>query len=224
MAAQKFHVDINLDGNEIKNVLIDKVITDPVTPAVGQFWYNTTTNLLKYYDGAVKVVASQAWVTSQINALGQIQGGFDASSGLLPVAGDKTQGDLTTIKKGDFWIITTAGTIAGIEGSDVLSIGDIIQFFGSTPATAADWVGIQRNIDDSVLGDIISERQTVNLVANTPLNVNAASITDIFSVQTYDSTGEEIVVSLKKLGPANQITLESKKSLTNVAVDLLGKA
>jgi hypothetical protein len=224
MAQKLFHVDINLDGNELKNVLVDKVSADPGSPAVGQFWFNTTSNLLKYYDGAVKIVATQAWVTSQINALGQIQGGFDASSGLLPVAGDKTQGDLTTIKKGDYWIITVAGTIAGIQGSDVLSIGDVIQFYGTTPATASDWVGIQRNIDDSVLGDMISERQTVNLVANTPLNVNAASITDIFSVQTYDSTGEEIVLSLKKLGPANQVTLESKKSLTNVAVDLIGKA
>jgi hypothetical protein len=219
-----FQVDINLDGNELKNVLIDKVATDPVTPAVGQFWYNTATNLLKYYDGAVRVIASQAWVTSQINALGQIQGGFDASGGLLPVAGDKTQGDLTTIKKGDYWIITVAGTIAGIGGSDVLAIGDVIQFYGTTPATAADWVGIQRNIDDSVLGDIISERQTVALVAATPLNVTAASITDIFSVQVYNSAGAEIIVDIEKLGPANQVTLTSKKSLTGVKVDLLGKA
>jgi hypothetical protein len=222
--AKIFHVDINLDGNELKNVLIDKVALDPVSPVIGQFWYNTTVNKLKYYDGAVRIVASEFWVTSQINALGQIQGGFDASGGLLPVAGDKTQGDLTTIKKGDYWIITVAGTIAGIQGSDILAIGDVIQFFGTTPATAADWVGIQRNIDDSVLGDIISERQTVALVANTPLAVNAASMTDIFSVQVFNSAGAEIIVDIEKLGPANQVTLTSKKSLTGVKVDLLGKA
>lgn len=223
MAQKLFQVDINLDGNELKNVVVDKVASDPISPVAGQFWYNTTVNKLKYYDGtAVRIIASEDYVTNAINQLGQIQGAFDASGGLLPVAGDKTQGDLTTIKKGDYWIITVAGTIAGIEGSDVLAVGDIIQFFGSNPATAGDWVGIQRNIDDTVLGNARTERQTVNLVANTPLNVNAATLTDIFSVQTYDSTGEEIIVSVKKLGPANQVTLESKKSLTGVDVDLVG--
>lgn len=218
-----FHVDIDLDGNELKNVVVDQLVSDPGSPVTGQFWYNTTSNVLKYYDGtAVRIIATQAWVTAQINALGQCQGGFSAVAGLLPVAGDKTQGDLTAIKKGDYWIITAAGTIAGIEGSDVLSVGDIIQFYGSNPATAADWVGIQRNLDDTLVGNAKTERQTVNLVANTPLNVNAATLTDIFSVQTYDSTGEEIIVSIKKLGPANQVTLESKKSLTGVKVDLIG--
>jgi hypothetical protein len=225
MAQKLFQVDINLDGNELKNVVVDKVTTDPVSPAVGQFWYNTTVNKLKYYDGtSVRIIASEAYVTNAINQLGQIQGGFSAVPGLLPVAGDKTQGDLTAIKKGDYWVITAAGTIAGIEGSDVLSVGDIIQFYGSNPATASDWLGIQRNLDDSAIGDTKTERQTVNLVANTPLNVNAATITDIFSVQTYNSAGEEIIVSISKLGPANQVTLESKKSLTGVKVDLVGKA
>jgi hypothetical protein len=223
MAQKLFQVDINLDGNELKNVVVDKVVSDPISPVAGQLWYNTTVNKLKYFDGtSVRIIASEDYVTTAINQLGQIQGGFSAVAGLLPTAGDKTQGDLTQIKKGDYWVITAAGTIAGIEGSDVLSVGDIIQFYGSNPATAADWLGIQRNLDDTLVGNAKTERQTVNLVANTPLNVNAATLSDIFSVQTYNSAGEEIIVSISKLGPANQVTLESKKSLTGVAVDLIG--
>jgi hypothetical protein len=51
--SQIFHVDINLDQNELKNVVVDKVSSDPGTPVTGQFWYNTTVNKLKYYDGTV---------------------------------------------------------------------------------------------------------------------------------------------------------------------------
>jgi hypothetical protein len=143
---------------------------------------------------------------------------------LLPVAADKTQGDLTTIHKGDYWIITVAGTIAGIQGSDVLEIGDVVQFYGTTPATAADWIGIQRNVDDGVLSTTVCEKQTVTLVANTPLNVNAASISNIHSIQVYNSAGDLIVVDIEKNGGNNQRTLTSKKALTNIVVEMIGIA
>ena len=223
--ARLFHVDIDLDGNELKNVVVHQLATDPITPATGQFWYNTTSNVLKYYDGtAVRVVATQAWVTSQINALGQCQGSFSAVPGALPVVGDKTTGDLTAIKKGDFWVISAAGTIAGIGGDDELSIGDIIQFVGSNPATAADWLGIQRNVNDAVIGNVKSEEQTVNLVANTPLTVTAATLSKIFSVVTINSTGDRIETDQAFTGTNAQVILTSKKSLTGVKVRLLGAA
>jgi hypothetical protein len=223
--SQIFHVDINLDQNELKNVVVDKVSSDPGSPVTGQFWYNTTVNKLKYFDGTVvRIIASEDYVTTAINQLGQIQGPFDASPGLLPVAADKTQGDLTTIHKGDYWIITVAGTIAGIQGSDVLEIGDVVQFYGTTPATASDWIGIQRNVDDGVLSTTVCEKQTVTLVANTPLNVNAASISNIHSIQVYNSAGDLIVVDIEKNGGNNQRTLTSKKALTNIVVEMIGIA
>ncbi len=221
--AKLFHVDIDLDLNQLKNAVADSLATDPVSPVEGQFWFNTTDNLLKFYDGtAIKVVADRAWVTSEINKLERIQGSFDASSGMLPVAGDKTQGDLTQIVAGDYWIISVAGTIAGIGGDDVLAIGDKLQYVGGGAATPANWVGIQTNLNDANIGNVKGEKQTVNLVANTPLNVNAASIANIHSIQVYKSTGEEIIVDIEKLGGANQRTLTSKKSLTGVVVEMTG--
>jgi len=221
--SKKFQVDINLDQNELKNVVLDSIAGDAVTPIQGQTWYNNLVNKIKYYTGAAtKIVATEDFVTSAINALGQIQGTFSALAGLLPVVADKTQGDLTAIKKGDYWVISVAGTIAGIGGADELSVGDIIQFFGANPATAADWLGIQRNLNDAISGNAKTERQTVSLVANTPLNVNAATLTDIYSVQIYNSAGAEIVVDIEKLGGLNQVTLTSKKALANIKVDLVG--
>ena len=221
--AKKFHVDIDLDLNQLKNAVADSLASDPVSPVEGQVWYNTTSNELKYYDGAVvKVVADKAWVTSEINKLERIQGSYDASGGLLPTAANKTQGDLTQIVAGDYWIISVAGTIAGIQGDDVLGIGDKLQYMGGGAATAGNWVGIQTNLNDANIGNVRGEKQTVNLVANTPLNVNAAQVANIHSVQVYNSAGDEIIVDIQKLGPANQRTLTSKKTLTDVVVELLG--
>lgn len=221
--AQKFHVDIDLDLNELKNAVLDKLATDPVSPVEGQVWYNTASDEVKYYDGtAVRIIASKAWVTSEINKLERIQGSFDASAGLLPVAGDKIYGDLTQIVAGDYWIISVPGTIAGIGGEDVLDIGDKLQYVGGGAGTAANWVGIQTNLNDANIGNVKAEKQTVSLVANTPLAVNAATIANIHSVQVYNSAGALIVVDIEKLGGANQRTLTSKKSLTGVVVEMTG--
>lgn len=225
MAEKLFHVDINLDFNELKNHVMDKLAADPGVPVDGQTWFNTTTDEIKYYDGtAVRVIASKAWVTSEINKLERIQGSFDASPGLLPVAGDKIYGDLTQIVAGDYWIISVAGTIAGIGGDDILSIGDKLQYVGGGAGTAANWVGIQTNLNDSNIGNVKAEKQTVALVANVALAVNAATIANIHSVQVYNSAGLEIVVQIEKLGGANQRTITSKKSLTGVVVELTGTA
>jgi hypothetical protein len=220
------HNNFNMNSNEIQDVSIEKLSAHPTGGGLynGRIWELTTDNKVYYYNGtAIVPLASESFVTSAINQLGQIQGGFSAVAGLLPTAANKTQGDLTTIKKGDFWIVTAAGTIAGIAGADELSIGDVIQFYGSTPSTAADWLGIQRNINDSaVVGNVTAEKQTVNLVANTPLNVNAATIANIHSIQVYNSAGDLILLDIQKLGGNNQRTLTSKKALTGVVVEMTG--
>ena len=223
--AKKFYTDINLNDQEIQSASFEKLAADPTGGGLykGRFWYNTTTDLVKYYDGTtIQIFATQKYVTDAVNALGQCQGTFSALAGALPTASNKTQGDLTTIKKGDYWVVSVAGTIAGIGGADELSIGDIIQFFGSNPATAADWIGVQRNLNDALVGNVTGEKQTVSLVANTPLNVNAATIANIHSIQVYDSAGDEIIVDVQKLGGNNQRTLTSKKALSNIVVEMLG--
>ena len=44
---------------EIKGYKVQSLASDPSSPLEGQVWYNTTTNLLKYYNGtAVKTVTT----------------------------------------------------------------------------------------------------------------------------------------------------------------------
>ena len=51
MALRNYYVDLNINGNEIKNVVIDKVGSIPATGTPGQVVYNTGDNKLYYYDG-----------------------------------------------------------------------------------------------------------------------------------------------------------------------------
>jgi len=222
MAAFPFHVDINLNGNQIKNFVIDRLAADPGSPAEGQAWYNDTTNKIKYQDDAgVETVATEAFVEAAVQQIGQSQGAFDASPGSLPTVANLIDGD-TAIRRGDYWDISVAGTIAGIGGADELSVGDVLKFVGTNPATPAQWIGIQRNLNDTLLGNVKSERQTVNLVANTGLTVSAATIADVFSVQVYNTAGQMIGVQIDKTGSPNQRVITSNQSLSGVVVEFLG--
>jgi len=224
MADKKFYVDIDLtQSSSIKNGGFEKVATDPASPVEGQEWCNTTDGKRKVFKGGqVLEYAFQTDVTAAVNALGQLQGSFDANPGSLPTIADKTKGDLSALVAGDQWVVTNGGTIAGIQGEDTLEIGDKLQYIGGTPTDAANWVGIQTNLDISAVGNSSSERQTVALVANTPLTVAATTLSDIHSIQVYDSTGKLIEVCIEMGANANERVLTSNASLTGVVVDLVG--
>lgn len=49
--AKSFLVPIDLNGNEVQNFLVHLLASDPGSPAEGQMWINTTSHVLKYYDG-----------------------------------------------------------------------------------------------------------------------------------------------------------------------------
>jgi hypothetical protein len=226
MADKKIYTSLDfLKASVLIQAAFEKLAADPSSPVEAQEWFNTTEKLRKTVaNGTVESYAFRSWVTEQINALGRAQGSYDASGGGLPVFGDKITGDLTTIQAGDAWFISNGGTITGILGDDELSIGDKLQFTGGDPAVAANWVGIQTNLDDSLIGNIKADRQVVALVANTPLTVSSSIIADIHGVQVYDSSNNEIEVCVSKNANANQRIIESNVSLTGVIVELMGES
>lgn len=55
-----FLTNINLNGNELQNVVIQNVATDPSNPKKGQLWFNTTESVFKYLkqEGEIKVIGN----------------------------------------------------------------------------------------------------------------------------------------------------------------------
>ena len=51
LPSRKFLVNLNMDQNEIKNMLLDKRNTAPILPAAGQIYYNTTDKKIYIYNG-----------------------------------------------------------------------------------------------------------------------------------------------------------------------------
>jgi len=52
---KSFLTGINLNKNQLTAVVIDNIAGDASSPAAGQLWYNTSTNLLKYYNGTSNI-------------------------------------------------------------------------------------------------------------------------------------------------------------------------
>jgi len=51
---------LDLNQNEIRNVRSQNLASDPGSPVSGQFWYNSTTNRLKVFDTAARILAAQS--------------------------------------------------------------------------------------------------------------------------------------------------------------------
>jgi len=86
-------------------------------------------------------------------AANNFRGGFSAASGALPVAGPLpavptiTERPTSPILPGQMVLITVGGTIAGIDGADTLSGGDLLFYLGGGVTTASNWHGISRGLD-----------------------------------------------------------------------------
>ena len=219
MAEKQKYVDLNMNQQEIKNVSLEKLATDPTGPGLyeGRFWENTTEDRMKaYLGGAIRVIPH----FNEVNDIGIYGGTHDASTGIPSTNPNRPD---TTIRAGDWFLVSVAGTIAGIQGMDQLSPGDILKALADSPAAAADFVGINQNIDDS-LSSFTEEVAVASLPANTPTNVVFSNFTGrITSWKVLNNSGQEICVSVQRDTSPNRLVLESNVALSNLVVVATGR-
>ena len=83
----------------------------------------------------------KTYVDNRIASLGNLEGGFAAGSATnFPTAAGGT-------KKGDYWYVTSAGTVQGV----ILNIGDVLiaSIDSASPTSAADWIFLESNRDQA---------------------------------------------------------------------------
>lgn len=70
MAGIPFLYPIDLNLLELLNARFQQLASDPGSPVEGQFWYNTTSHQLKYYDGTTTHIISMTYLLARANHTG----------------------------------------------------------------------------------------------------------------------------------------------------------
>jgi hypothetical protein len=130
-------------------------------------------------------LAVKNYVDGLIINIGNLEGGWSAAGGTFPVGTGST-------KAGDYWYITTAGTIDG----EVFNVGDVIIANKDAASTTskADWIRLESNRDQAtttVLGLVTIATQTeVNTGTDTSKVVTPATLAGRTATETRTGIAE----------------------------------
>lgn len=129
--------------------------------------------------------AIKSYVDTQVGSLGNLEGGWDASTGSFPTSGTGT-------KKGDYWFVTTAGT----AGGQAFNVGDVIiaKVNSASVSSYADWIGLEVNRDQAsttTLGLVTLATSTeVNTGTDTSKVVTPATLSARTATETRTGLAE----------------------------------
>jgi hypothetical protein len=106
---------------------------------------------LSYKNARLRVgngtVHAELATVEDVLSASNFRGGFSAATGSLPTPATVTERPNAAILPGHFVLLTVGGTIAGIDGADILAGGDLLFYLGGGASTASNWHGISRGLD-----------------------------------------------------------------------------
>lgn len=135
MAKKVFGVDIDLDLNQLLNARVENGtgFTSGGAGSKGRIMFDTATGRLLYDDGAQLLVVANL---NDVAGLLEFKGGYNANTNTPNL----TSG--VGILKGDYYVVTVAGTFFGTP----LEVGESLFANIDTPVTLADWTIVQGNV------------------------------------------------------------------------------
>jgi len=120
--SRKFLTNIDLNSNELRNVVIHKLATDPGSAISGQLYFNTVDNTLKVYNGSAwEAVGSTEYIGDAVNDL------LDSGTGISLTYNDGAN-SLTIANTGVTSLVGTANevSVSGSAGAVTVSLPNSI--------------------------------------------------------------------------------------------------
>lgn len=211
MAIQIVH-NLNLNQNEIQNAKFHILVSDPVSPVEGLYWWNTTDKRIKYYDGTV---------IRTIAILDDLAGGLTYKGTLDASANPNYPAGVV----GDLYVFSAAGKIGGASGEDV-EAGDMIicntdNAGGTEVAVGDDWDTINKNIPSGTATKYSETGVTIGTTPGAKIithNLNTlAVVTQVFEESSKNQLLLDVLHST-----ANTITIDANGATKTVTVTVIG--
>jgi hypothetical protein len=201
--------NISLEGNQIQNVRLQNLGSDPTALGAGQIIYNTATNSLKYWNGTVWINLDGSGDISEVIAGAGLTGGGDIGAVTLNV------GAGTGIAVG---ADTVSLSHLGLE--NLTDPGADRIFFWDDSANASDWLEVSTATGITISGTTLQLASIPNAsLTNSSVTVAAgAGLTDGGTVALGATVTLNVGAGTGITVNANDIAIKNAGALSNNTV------
>ena len=187
--AIKYLNNLSLENNEIQNVKIQNLASDPVVSGQGQLIFNTASTALKYYDGTswISVGTSSGTVTSVATGEG-LTGGTISTSGTISLKNAAAFTNNAILK----WDNTGTQFIDSsiVDSGTNVTITGGLTVTGSITGNVSTATALANPRDFSISGDMTAPTVSFDGTANVVLSSTLATVnTNVGSFGTSSSVG-----------------------------------
>lgn len=203
-----------------KNITFAKIQDVPTMTVIGRVAASTGVSsaitiltdlsaIISAHDSLVSAKAVKDYVDGVVGGLGNLEGGFDASTNTnFPTGSGGTN-------KGDYWYVTVAGTVQGV----VLNVGDVLIANKNAASTtlATDWIFLEVNRDQAsttTLGVIMIATDAEALAMS--LATKALTPASLAAVKASDAEVQAGSVTNKFITPAGLTSRTATESRTGI--------